>query len=73
MHQLFEGIVKSVIELIMQFFKHHRKWTKFTAQTNYLLDTVKSLRLSFCKCETFTNEEDFKTGGWLAELYLGFS
>ena len=73
MHQLFEGIVKSGIELIMQFFKHHRKWTKFAAETNCLLENVKSLRLGFCKCETFTNDEDYKTGGWLAESYLGFS
>ena len=73
MHQLFEGITKSCIELIIQFFKHHRKWTKFATLTNKLLEVVKSLRLGFCKCETFTNDDDFKTGGWSAESYLGFS
>ena len=43
MHQLFEGITKSCIELIIQFFKHHRKWTKFATSTNKLLEVVKSL------------------------------
>ena len=29
--------------------------------------------MGFCKCKTFTNDTDFKTGGWLAEFYLGLS
>ena len=31
------------------------------------------MRLEYCKCEMFTNEDDYKPGGWLAETYLGFS
>ena len=25
------------------------------------------------RCEPFTGGKDFKTGGWLAEIYLGYS
>ena len=73
MHLLFEGIVKSVIDLITQFMKFHKKWNKFAKITNQYLEHVHYMRLEYCKCEMFTNEDDYKPGGWLAETYLGFS
>ena len=73
MHLLFEGIVKSGIELIIQFMKYHKKWNKLVTVANHYLDEVHYLCLDYCKCEAFTNDEDYKPGGWLAETYLGFS
>ena len=69
MHHLFEGIVKSCIEVLIQFLKYHKKWSKFSEIANLLLENIFLLRLDFCKCETLSSE----TSGWLAENYLGFS
>ena len=73
MHHLFEGLVKSSIEVLIVYFKFHKKWAKFARLVNDILDDVSSLNLSYCAVDSFSNEEDFKTGGWLAENYLGFS
>ena len=73
MHQLFEGLVKSSLEILIQFFKFHKKWSKFAKLINEMIEDVASLRLGFCKCEPLTNQDDFKGGGWLAETYLGYS
>ncbi len=72
-HQLFEGLVKSSLEILSQFFKFHKKWSKFAKVINEMIEDVASLRLGFCKCEPLTNHDDFKGGGWLAETYLGYS
>ena len=73
MHQLFEGLVKSSLEILSQFMKFHKKWTKFAKLINEMVEDVATLRLGFCKCEPLTNHDDFKGGGWLAETYLGYS
>lgn len=73
MHQLFEGLVKSSLEILIQFFKFHKKWSKLAKLINEMIEDVASLRLGFCKCEPLTNHDDFKGGGWLAETYLGYS
>ena len=73
MHLLFEGIVKSSIELLILYMKYHKKWTKFAKLCNEFLEDIESLHLSYCVADGFTNYEDMKTGGWLAETYLAFS
>ena len=73
MHHLFEGIVKACIEILISYMKLEKKWSKFAQLCNHYLEDIHSLRIGFCKCECLTNEDDFKTGGWLAETYLGFS
>ena len=73
MHHLFEGLVKSSIEVLIVYLKYHKKWTKYAKLINQILDDVSSLNLTYCAVASFSNDEDFKTGGWLAENYLGFS
>ena len=73
MHQLFEGLVKSSLELLSKYLKFHKKWAKFGKMMNELIDDVASLHVGYCKCEPLTNQDDFKGGGWLAETYLGYS
>ena len=73
MHQLFEGLVKSSLEILSQYLKYHKKWAKFGKMMNELIDDVGSLHVGYCKCEPLTNQDDFKGGGWLAETYLGYS
>ena len=73
MHHLFEGLVKSSIEILMLYMKFHKKWSAFARLTNDILNDVSSLNLNYCSTDLFNNEEDFKTGGWLAENYVAFS
>lgn len=73
MHHLFEGLVKTVIELLTLYLKFHKKWTKFGRLINEILSDISSMHIGYCAVDTFSNEDDLKTGGWLAENYLGFS
>lgn len=73
MHHLFEGIVKACIDILILYMKYHKKWSKFARLMNEILIDVSSMNLDFCAADSFSNEEDFKTGGWLAETYLAFS
>lgn len=73
MHLLFEGIAKSLIEVQMDFFKMQKKWSQYGEYANTLLDDISQLKLGYCKVEQFTNGTEYKTGGWLAETYLGYS
>ena len=73
MHHIFEGIVKSIIELLMDFFKLHNKWSTFGSYSNSILADINQLKISYCRAEPFTSGKEFKTGGWIAETYLGFS
>ena len=43
MHQLFEGLVKSSLEILSQYLKYHKKWAKFGKTMNELIDDVASL------------------------------
>lgn len=73
MHLLFEGLVKSSIEILILYMKFHKKWTKFSKLCNELLEDIETLHLSYCMTDGLTNVDDMKTGGWLAETYLAFS
>ena len=73
MHHLFEGLVKTVIDLLSLYLKYHKKWSKFAKVVNEILNDISSLHVGYCVIDTFSNEDDLKTGGWLAENYLGFS
>ena len=73
MHQLFEGLVKSSIEVLILFMKFHKKWTKFSKLCNEFLEDIEALHLSYCMTDGSTNVDDMKTGEWLVETYLAFS
>ena len=73
MHHLFEGIVKTIIDVQMIFFKSHNKWNSYGTFGNTILADINQLKIGFCRAEPFTAGKDFKTGGWIAETYLGYS
>jgi len=73
MHHLFEGIIKSIIEIQMEFFKLYNKWSTFGSYSNNILADINQLKISYCRAEPFTSGKEFKTGGWIAETYLGYS
>ena len=72
MHQLFQGIVNSIIVLTMDFFKANLSRPSFGKFANKILNQIKKLNCSFCKAEPF-NGDEYTTGGWISETYLGYS
>ena len=74
MHHLFEGIIKSLIEVTMEYLKFYKHWTQFCDNVNPILDEIESLKCDFCRVEPFwqSNKSDYKPTGWIAENYLGY-
>ena len=73
MHLLFQGITKAIIEESKEFLKFHKSWTAFGRQCNEIMDDVNSVHIDFCKVESFNGGNDYTTGGWIAETYIGFA
>lgn len=72
MHHIFEGIVKSIIEIQISFFKWYKKWSTFSKDSNIILNNVLSSKTNFCKALPFSGD-NLTTGGWIAEQYVAFA
>ena len=73
MHHLFEGVIKAIIELQMDFFKQHNKQSQNGSMAKSILDYVNNLKCLYIRCKLFTSGKDYKTGGLLAETCFGYS
>ena len=75
MHQLFLGVVKSLLELTSTWLKQEHKMALFGKCINELVQPIKTMQLSFCKIETFNggSGKPYTTGGWVAESYVAFA
>ena len=73
MHLLFQGIIKSVIEITIVILKKHYKNTVFSQNVHSIMHMIKSVHCEFCRVETFTGTNQTSLSGWVAENYLGFS
>ena len=73
MHLLFQGIIKSVIEISIVLLKKHSKNTMFAQNVHSIMNKIKSVHCEFCRVETFNGNNQTSLGGWVAENYLGFS
>ena len=68
MHQLFQGVMKSLIGEAEYWLSKHGKYSKFAKQANTRLDDVCSLQLEWCKALCYSgNNKSYTTGGWVAE------
>ena len=72
MHHIFEGIIKSIIDIQTTYFKWNKKWSSFANDSNIFLNSVSSVRSSFCKALPFSGE-NYTTGGWIAEQYIAYA
>jgi len=65
MHHLFEGIIKSLIEISMEYLKFYKHWSQFCETVNPILDEIESLKCDFCRVESFwqSNKSDYKPTG----------
>ena len=73
MHLLFQGITKAIIEESKEFLKFHKVWSSFGRQSNLIMDEISRVNINFCKVESFNGGNDYTTGGWIAETYIGFA
>ena len=65
-------MIKTLIEFIANWIKQGRKFETFVDVVNPTLHQISLLRLDWCKVEMLTSNE-FGTGGWLADMYLGYA
>ena len=73
MHLLFQGIIKSIIEITFEWLKLHAKQASYCAYINDSLHDIKALQCKFCRTETLKTGSEYTIGGWIAENYLGFT
>ena len=81
MHQVFQGCVKSLIELISKWLKRGTgagvgKFTVFGDSTRHVLLQVQHLQLDWIRVWPFSissENRDYTTGGWVGENYLAFA
>ena len=73
MHLIFQGIVESIISMTETFFKFHSVWSSFGKESNIVMDNISNLHCEFCRIESFNGGEQYTTGGWIAETFLGYA
>ena len=72
MHQIFLGMMKSIIKFIGKWYKSQNRMTKFIDSFNKNMAAVQTLRLDCCKMDRITSVDKL-TGGWVAESYLAYA
>ena len=70
MHLLFLGNVKSLVQQSLTFLAGKRLKKDFLAYAEPLLDQVKKLDVSWCKCRDYRGD---KLAGWVSENYMAFA
>ena len=75
MHQLFQGVVKSIMELTMSWLtkKDTSHYKAFGDFVNSLLEDIHELNLDWCRMEKFMRGRNYTLGGWQAEQYVAFA
>ena len=75
MHQLFQGIVKSIFEITSDWLtrKVGNHFSKFCAGINDTLLNFHELGLDWCRMEKLIKGRTYTTGGWQAEQFIAFS
>ena len=75
MHQLFQGIVKSIFDLTADWLtrkvnNHHNRFCKIVNST---LSNIYDLGLDWCRMEKLLEGRTYTTTGWQAEQFLAFA
>ena len=74
MHQIFQGVVKSIIEKTMSWLtkKGTAHYKAFGDYVNTTLQDISDLGLDWCRMEKFQRGRSYSLGGWQAEQYVAF-
>ena len=75
MHQLFQGLMKSLITFVGGWMKNERQHSYFCEDISEYMGKVKNMNLDWCKMESFiiSKSSGIGTSGWVAENYLAFA
>ena len=73
MYLLFQGITKSVIELLFDWIRPHNKPKSYGQFIDPFILNIKKLQIDFYHIETFMAGGEVGTAGWIGESYLRFS
>ena len=73
MHLVFQGVLKSVIEISFLFLTQYKKKQQFKYNVHETMQQLKSLQCEFCRMETFTKNSDASVSGWISEHYVALS
>ena len=70
MHQLFLGLVDTVMGEVQSWCSLRRKFESMKAAVDKRNRLIMELHLSWCKTQPYTTD---KLGGWISENFLGFA
>jgi hypothetical protein len=70
MHELFLGVMATIVELIQKWSKKRRIYTSLQKYFLELTKSIEKLHLTWCKCMPYAGE---KLGGWKSENYMAFA
>ena len=72
MHQLFQGIVKSIFDETSDWLsrKYNPKYKEFGDTVNGMLKEIHHLGLDWCRMESLLKARIYSTSGWQTEQYI---
>ena len=75
MHQIFQGIVKSIMETAMSWLTHkdNAQYKAFGDFVNVSMFHIQQLNLDWCRIEKFMKGRSYTLGGWQAEQFIAFT
>ena len=77
MHLIFQGIIKSLIEMISEWLSAlstgESYYKKFCKIIHPLMSSISNMNLSWCFLNTFNTSKNYNPTGWIANNYLAFA
>ena len=74
MQKIFQGMIKSLMDLISDWLKSQQIFSKFCDKSIDYMSNIKDMHLDWCKMEPFIyGKTGVGTGGWVAEQYVEYS
>ena len=77
MHLIFQGIIKSVIEMISDWLSplspSQSYYKSFCTLIHPIMVKISNMNLSWCALNTFNVSKNYKPSGWIAANYLAFT
>ena len=77
MHLIFQGIIKSIIEMISDWLSplstSQSYYKAFCKIINPMMAKISNMNLRWCAINTFNVSKNYKASGWIAANYLAFA
>jgi hypothetical protein len=73
MHLIFQGVVKSLIEMISDWLTGLSYHKRFCQIIHPLMIKISNMNLKWCFLNSFNEAKNYKTTGWIANNYLAFA